>query len=278
MPDQSVKVAMCQIKVEASHPEENFARADAMLRSAAQMGARIAVLPECFDLGWANPEAETLAQPIPGPRAAQLSAWAKELSLYICAGLTERAGEKLYNTAVLYDDQGALLGVHRKINILTDVEGLYDVGDRLCVYHTPLGAIGMDICADNAASSAVLAESLCRMGARIILSPCSWAVPPDCRRAYYGGEWYAPYSRLAKLYGVPVVGVSNVGKVTAGAWAGWSCIGSSIALFPDGVSGTTLPYGEEAACLRVLDVPLRAPALRGTALSQEVARRAAALQ
>ena len=36
----------------------------------------------------------------------------------------------------------------------------------------------------------VLAESLCRMGAQIVLSPCAWAVPPDCTRAYYGAEWY----------------------------------------------------------------------------------------
>ncbi len=277
MQEKCVKVAMCQVQVEASKPEENFARGYEMLRKAAQQGARIAVLPECFDLGWANPEAETLAQPIPGPYAAQLSAWAKELSLYVCAGLTERAGDKLYNTAVLIDDQGEMLGIHRKINILTDVEGLYAVGDRLNVFHTPLGVVGMDICADNAASSTVLAEALCRMGAQIILSPCSWAVPPNCRRAYYGGEWYAPYSKLAKLYGVSIVGVSNVGKVTAGAWEGWSCIGSSIALFSDGESGTTLPYGEDAQCLRVLDVPLCAGALRGTALSHEVTVRAATL-
>ena len=110
-----------------------------------------------------------------------------------------------------------------------------------------------------------------------MLSPCAWAVPPDCARAYYGAEWYGPYARLAKLYQVPTVGVSNVGAVPAGAWAGWSCIGSSIALFPDGVSGATLPYGENAECLRVLDVPLRGEAPCGTALSAEVERRRRAL-
>ena len=85
------------------------------------------------------------------------------------------------------------------------------------------------------------------------------------------------HARLAKLYQVPTVGVSNVGAVPAGAWAGWSCIGNSIALFPDGVSGATLPYGEDAECLRVLDVPLRGEAPCGTALSAEVERRRHAL-
>ena len=76
--------------------------------------------------------------------------------------------------------------------------------------------------------------------------------------------------KLAKLYGVPVVGVSNVGPVTGGAWAGWKCIGNSIALFGDGESGVTLPYGEDAVCLRIIDVPLRKDSRYGTALATEV--------
>ena len=71
-------------------------------------------------------------------------------------------------------------------------------------------------------------------------------------------------------YGVPVVGVSNVGPVTGGAWAGWKCIGNSIALFGDGESGVTLPYGEDAVCLRIIDVPLRKDSRYGTALATEV--------
>ena len=272
----TVKIAMCQSKVEYGKPEENLARGYAMLKEAAQQGAQIAILPECMDLGWANPAAEEMAQEIPGPRSELLSKWAKEFKMYVCAGLTEREGDKLYNTAVLINDKGELLGIHRKINILTDVEGMYEVGDRLQVFRTPLGVLAMDICADNSGGSTVIAEALCRMGAQVILSPCAWAVPPDYKRAYYGAEWYVPYGKLAKLYHVPVVGVSNVGKVTAGAWKDWSCIGNSIALFGDGESGTTLPFGEDAQCLRVIDVPLREGDLRGTALSSEVAQRAKA--
>ena len=272
----TVKIAMCQTLVEYGKPDENLMRGYEMLKSAAQQGAQIAILPECFDLGWANPDAVEMAQTIPGQRSELLRKWAKELSLYVCAGLTEREGDKLYNTAVLIDDKGTLLGIHRKINILTDVEGLYEVGDRLQVYHTPLGVLAMGICADNSGGSTVIAEAMCRMGAQVILSPCAWAVQPMCQRAYYGAEWYAPYGKLAKLYGVPTIGVSYVGKVTAGAWKDWLCIGSSIALFGDGDSGVTLPYGEDAVCLRVIDVPLRKDDKRGTALSEAVAQRAKA--
>ena len=267
-----MKIAMCQMLSEYGRPEENLSRAKEMLRDAARQGAQLALLPECLDLGWANPEAHEMAQPIPGAHSDRLCAWAAEYGLYVCAGLTERDGGKLYNTAVLIDKRSKLLGKHRKINLLTEIEGsgLYSVGSKLEVFDTELGKLGIDICADNARSSMVLGEALCRMGAEIILSPSSWAVPADSRRAYYGAEWYEPYGKLAKLYGVPVGGVSNVGPVTGGAWAGWKCIGNSIALFGDGESGVTLPYGEDAVCLRIIDVPLRKDSRYGTALATEV--------
>lgn len=273
-----MKIAMCQMRVVYGDAEGNLARAQDSIRRAADAGAELALLPETLDLGWANPNAAALAEPIPGSRTEALARTAEESGIFVCAGLTERSGEKVYNAAVLLDRKGELRLLHRKINLLTDVEGpCYSVGDRLSVVETDLGVLGVTICADNSGSSLVLAESLCRMGAQIVLSPCAWAVPPDCARAYYGAEWYGPYARLAKLYQVPTVGVSNVGAVPAGAWAGWFCIGSSIALFPDGVSGATLPYGEDAECLRVLDVPLRGEAPCGTALSAEVERRRRAL-
>lgn len=267
-----MKIAMCQMLSEYSKPEENLARAKDMLRSAARQGAQLALLPECLDLGWANPDAHEMAQPIPGAYSDRLCAWAAEYEIYVCAGLTEREEGKLYNTAVLIDRHGKLLGKHRKINLLTEIEGsgLYSVGNKLEVFDTELGKLGIDICADNARSSTVLGETLCRMGAEIILSPSSWAVPADSRRAYYGAEWYEPYGKLAKLYGVPTVGVSNVGSITGGAWAGWKCIGNSIALFGDGESGVTLPYGEDAVCLRVVNVPLRRDTRCGTALAKAV--------
>src|SRR5699024_10075491 len=155
--------------------------------------------------------------------------------ILVCAWLTERWEVKVYYAAVLLDVRGELLLLHRRINLLTEEEGACSgVGDRLGVAQARFVAADAAIGVGTSSSSLLLAESLCRMGAQIVLSPCAWAVPPDCALAYYGAEWYGPYARLAKLYQVPPVGVSNVGAVPAGAWAGWSCIGSSIALFPDG--------------------------------------------
>ena len=140
---------MIQNRVDFDRWEENLDRAAGLVREAAANGAQICVLPECGDLGWGNGNAETLAQPIPGPVSHRLSRMAQENRVMLAAGLTEREGDALYNTALLFSDTGALLLKHRKINILTGVEGLYTPGTSLSCVDTPLGRIGLLICADN---------------------------------------------------------------------------------------------------------------------------------
>ena len=51
----------------------------------------------------------------------------------VVAGLNERAGGQIYNSAVVISPAGKLLHVHRKINLLLDVAPMYSVGDRLGV-------------------------------------------------------------------------------------------------------------------------------------------------
>ena len=94
----------------------------------------------------------------------------------MAAGLVERAGNRVYNAAVLIDPGGNLRLLHRKINELDIALDLYSIGDRLGVAETELGAIGLSICADNFGSSLAIGDVLARMGAQLILSPCAWAV------------------------------------------------------------------------------------------------------
>ena len=69
--------------------------------------------------------------------------------MFVVAGLVERAGDRLYNAAVLIDPRGETLLVHRKINELEIAHDLYSIGDRLAVVPTELGTLGISICADN---------------------------------------------------------------------------------------------------------------------------------
>ena len=111
-------------------------------------------------------------------------------------------------------------------------QDLYATADRLSVVRTPLGMIGMNICADNFPDSLSIGHVIARTGAQVLLSPSAWAVTADHDPADepYGGLWKESYTTLAKLYEMPVVGVSNVGRLTARPWKGRKCIGCSLAV------------------------------------------------
>jgi predicted amidohydrolase len=263
---QSIRVGLGQIRVEGGKPAANLERGVNAIRDAARQGCNVVVLPECMDLGWTDPSARTLAEPIPGPRSAQLSAAAKTHGVYVAVGLVERAGSQCFNSAVLIAPDGEIVLHHRKINELDLAHDLYAIGDRLGVAQTSLGTVGLDICADNFGSSLAIGHVLARMGAHIILSPASWAVEAahDNQREPYGGLWRDAYCKLAKLYEIPIIGVSNVGWISGGPWQGRKCIGCSLAVSAEGAVIAEGPYGVDAEALLCIDVPLYPRRAAGT--------------
>lgn len=265
----SFKLAMGQMRVEPGEPGVNLERAAGMVSRAAHQGCSVVVLPECMDLGWTHPSARELARPIPGERSHLLSAAARDSGLFVVAGLTERAGDRIHNAAVLLSPDGEILLRHRKINVLEIAQDLYATGDSLSVARTPLGTLAVNICADNFPESLVLGHSLARMGAQVLLSPSAWAVDADHDnvKTPYGGMWKQSYVTLARLYDLTVVGVSNVGPITAGPWKTRKCIGCSLAVGPGGKVLAEGPYGESAEALIVVDVEPVPPKVTGTAIT-----------
>jgi predicted amidohydrolase len=266
---------MGQILVEAGRPDENLDRAVSAIQRAASEDCRLVVLPECLDLGWGDPCARDLAQPIPGPHAERLQSAARQHRLFVAAGLVERAGMKLFNAALLLSPAGEILLHHRKINELDIAHDLYSVGDQLGVVETELGTLGLDICADNFGDSLAVGHVLCRMGAQVILSPSAWAVDADHDNTSqpYGKLWRDSYGELARLYDVTIIGVSNVGRITGGAWKGRKVIGCSLAVGPGGEVLAQGPYGEDAEAVICVDVQPRAPIARGTDIAPRLRER-----
>ncbi len=223
-----VRIALGQMLVVPGDVEGNLSRARLMVAEAAEAGCAVVVLPECMDVGWTDERARDLAEPIPGATSAALCALASENDIVIASGLTEKEGDRIYNAALLIGRDGNILLHHRKINELDFARTLYDTGTSLGVVDTEIGRIALNICADNYVDSLHLAAAQAAMGAQLLLSPSSWAVPPghdDVIDPYV--EWETPYSLIGERHGVPVVGVSNVGPVVTGEWKGWACIGRS---------------------------------------------------
>ncbi len=261
------KLALIQMEVRGGEKERNIRRAVEWVAEAASQGAEVALLPECLDLGWTHPSSQTMAEEIPGGEAcAALMRAAEEHGIYLCAGLTEKAGEAIYNSAVIIDKRGQLLCKHRKLNELDIGHAYYAQGDRLNVVDTEFGRIGLMICADGFAKGQVLSRSLCYMGADVILSPSAWAVPGDHDnvRKPYGETWRKAYQPVAREFSTAIFGASNVGEISDGPWKGRKCIGCSLAIDASGEEILQGPYGVDAECILYVDVnPVPRPA-RGT--------------
>ena len=268
---QAFKMALCQMKVVGGDREANLAHAGEMIAEAAQCGAQFILLPEAMDLGWTDPSALTAAEPVPGGRTCSfLSKMAVKYKLYICSGLIEKDGEKVYNSAVIIDPDGEVILLHRKINELDIGHPYYALGDRLNVCHTVFGTLGLLICADANADGFVLTRSLAYMGADVILSPSSWAVPADHdnQKEPYGGMWKDAYKPVARDFRVWIASCSNVGWMTGGPWKGWKGIGCSMVIGPGGTDVMHAPYGEDADTILYLDVKPEPRPGQGTTWSQ----------
>ena len=243
---------MVQMRVEGGCKGENISRAEERIAEAAESHAHVALLPEALTLGWTHPSAATEAEPVPGGESCKrLAECARKHRIYVCAGLIERAGDDVFNSAVLLSPKGELLLHHRKINEIDIARPYYAQGDRLNVATTPLGKFGLMICSDAFAFGQVLSRSLAMMGAALILSPCAWAVPSDHDNARepYGQLWRDSYGPVAREFHLWIAGTSNVGWLREGPWAGRKCIGCSLLVGPDGEQAVMGPYGHDAEAI-----------------------------
>ena len=272
----SLRLALAQIRVESGAQLENLKRACDAVGAAARTGANLVLLPEALPFGWTSDSAIKAATEIPeGLHCRQFRQAAIENRIYVCAGLVERAGEKLFNSAVLIDPEGEVLIHHRKIYELDIAHQIYALGDRLSVAGTKLGRIGVMICADGFAPDQVISRSLGLMGADIIVSPCAWAVPADHdnNKEPYGKLWLDNYGPVARDFRVWIAGCSNVGPIADGPWKGRKCIGCSMLIGPDGEPVVRGPYGENSSALLVAEIELDARPAPGTEWEQLYRRR-----
>ena len=269
-----LKIGMGQLLVEGGEPERNLKRAGKMLEDAAEKSCRLVLLPECLDFAWTHPSAKTEAQPIPGPYSDILCKLAKTYNLYLCAGLTERSEDKVYNTAIFISPEGNILLKYRKINVLTVAQDIYSIGQTLSVVKTPFGVIGVNICSDNYIDSLDIGHTLARMGAQIILSPSSWTVDYSIVEGdiLYGKKWLKPYQTLAVAHDLIVVSATAVGVIVGGVYEGKKMVGCSLAVNKDGIVAEG-KYNEFTGQLVITDITIPPPRVLGTAIGESLKMR-----
>ena len=269
-----LKIGMGQLLVEGGEPDRNLKRAGKMLEEAAEKSCRLVLLPECLDFAWTHPSAKTEAQPIPGPYSDILCKLAKTYNLYLCAGLTERSEDKVYNTAIFISPEGNILLKYRKINVLTVAQDIYSIGETLSVVKTPFGVVGVNICSDNYIDSLDIGHTLARMGAQIILSPSSWTVDYSTVEGdiLYGKKWLKPYQTLAVAHDLIVVSATAVGVIVGGVYEGKKMVGCSLAVNKDGIVAEG-KYNEFAGQLVITDITIPPPRALGTAIGESLKMR-----
>ncbi len=140
------------------------------LAEAAAPAADVLLLSEGIPMVGTGRTYVEVAEPVPGPTTTALGELARRRHAWVVAGLYERAGSVVYNSAVLIDRSGAVAGTYRKVYLpREEVEGGLTAGSTYPVFATDFGRVGLMICWDT--QFADPARALALGGAELLLVP-----------------------------------------------------------------------------------------------------------
>ena len=161
--------------------EDNLRQFVPLIAKAAKKGTDLVCLGEAITFVGTGMSASDAAEPIPGPSTEFLGELAKKHRLHLVAGLYERVGKTVYNTAVLLGPDGRLIGKYRKLCLpREEVDSGMTPGGGYPVFETELGTIGLMVCWD--VHFPEVARGLGLRGAEIIAMPI-WGGNPTLAQA-----------------------------------------------------------------------------------------------
>jgi predicted amidohydrolase len=175
-----MKVAVVQNSPVFGKTQSNL---DHALELASTVRADLYLLPELFASGYlfsSREELESLAEDANGTTLTALRQFSAHHACAIYAGFPERAGEKIYNSAVLFD-KGEQVAIYRKLHLFCDEKVFFDRSEGALLVPSGAGAkLGLMICFDWVFPE--VARTLALRGAQI-LCHVSNLVLPFCQKA-----------------------------------------------------------------------------------------------
>ena len=217
------------------------------IREAAQKGAELVVLQELHNsLYFCQVESTDnfdLAEPIPGTSTEFYGALAKECGVVLVTSLFERRAAGLYhNTAVVFEKDGSIAGMYRKMHIPDDpayYEKFYFTPGDLGFHpiKTSVGVLGVQVCWDQWYPEG--ARLMALQGAELLIYPTAigWeSSDTEDEKARQLGAWQMVQRGHAVANGIPVIAVNRCGweKDPSGQTNGISFWGHSFVAGPQG--------------------------------------------
>ncbi|WP_119165280.1 nitrilase family protein [Algihabitans albus] len=233
--DPKITLACVQMEPRIGDPTGNIERSCAKIEEAAAAGAGLVVLPELANSGYvferreeAYAHAETAGD---GPASLAWAELARRHGLYIVAGLAERDGAALYNSAAVIGPEGHI-GTYRKMHLWNEENLYFEPGNLgFPVFQTPIGRIGCLICYDIWFPEAF--RLLALQGADLVCVPTNWVPVPGqtperramanvlCMGAAHSNSLFvAAADRVGTERGQPFIGQSLICDVTGWPLAG----------------------------------------------------------
>lgn len=266
MTDKKLKIGLIQLSKTADikHNREVLA---AHIRDLTSRGAELIVNQELHDSLYfcqtENVDMFDLAIPIPSETTDFYASIAKETNTVIVTSLFERRAPGLYhNTAVVFEKDGTIAGMYRKMHIPDDpayYEKFYftpgDLGFE--PIDTSLGRLGVLVCWDQWYPEA--ARLMAMKGAEILIYPTAigWeSSDTKEEQARQRQAWMIVQRAHAVANGLPVVTVNRVGHEVdpSGMTNGILFWGSSFVAGPQGELLYEAPETKEACAIVEIDM------------------------
>lgn len=218
-------IACVQMEPLIGQKRENVERSIRYIEEAARNGAALVVLPELVNTGYMfadRAEAFAMAEELPAGESAR--AWAdaaQRLGVHVVAGIAERDGARLYNSAIFVGPSG-LVGIYRKLHLWDRENLFFEPGNHgVPVFDTPLGRISIAICYDGWFPEVYRLAAL--QGADVVCVPTNWVPMPGqpagrpamattlaMASAHSNGLMVACANRVGTERGQPFIGQSLV--------------------------------------------------------------------